>query len=47
MAHIHLVDKETLGRVNTAIVLGLVGGGWAACAIGALVYDVGSLFSFW
>jgi hypothetical protein len=52
MAH-HLVDKlptvdkKTLDRLETAIVFGLVGTGLAACAIGALVYDVGRLFSAW
>jgi hypothetical protein len=51
MAHLldkaHLVDRETLARVNTAIMLGLVGGGLASCVIGAVVYDFGRLFSFW
>jgi hypothetical protein len=39
----HLVEKHTLARVNTAVMLALVGGGLAACAIGAIVYD----FSHW
>jgi hypothetical protein len=51
MAHlvdkIHGLDKHTLARVNTALMLGLIGTGLAACAFGAIVYDVGRLFSAW
>jgi hypothetical protein len=51
MAHlvdkIHFVDKATLARLNTAIVLGLVVTGLAGCAFGAIVYDVGRLFAAW
>ncbi len=43
----HFVDKQTLARLNTAIILALIGGGLATCAIGAFVYDVGRLFSIW
>jgi len=43
----HLVDKHTLARVNTVLMLGLIGTGLAACAFGAIVYDVGHLFSAW
>jgi hypothetical protein len=50
MAHFadkaHL-DRHTLGRVNSAIMLGLVGTGLVACAFGAIVYDVGRWFSAW
>lgn len=41
------LDRHVLARVNTAIMLGLVGSGLAACALGAFVYDVGRLFSVW
>jgi hypothetical protein len=49
---IHLVgkthfNKATLDRWESAIMLGLVGSGLALCAIGALVYDAGRLFSIW
>ena len=51
MAHFvekaHFVDRHTLARLNTAIVLGPIGTGLAACALGAIVYDVGRLFSAW
>ena len=32
----HFVDEQTLARVNTAVVLGPIASGWAACVIGAL-----------
>jgi|HubBroStandDraft_6_1064221.scaffolds.fasta_scaffold290851_2 hypothetical protein len=41
------VDKATLGRVNSAIMLGLIGSGLVACAVGAIVYDFGRWFSAW
>lgn len=51
MAHlvdkVHGFDKHTLARVNSALMLGLIGTGLAACAFGAIVYDVGRLFSAW
>ena len=44
MAHLvdkaHL-DKHTLARVNTVLMLGLIGTGLAACVFGAVVYDIG------
>ena len=40
-------DKQTLARVNSAIMLALIGGGLAVCVFGALIYDVGRLFSIW
>jgi hypothetical protein len=43
----HLVDKQSLDRVNSAIMLGLIGSGLAACVIGASIYDVGRWFSIW
>lgn len=44
---IHFANKETLDRVESAIVLGLVGSGLAACVIGAVIYDFGRVFSIW
>jgi hypothetical protein len=41
------VDKATLARVNSGIMFGLIGSGLAACAIGAVIYDVGRWFSVW
>jgi hypothetical protein len=40
-------DKQKLARVNSAIMLGLIGGGLAVCALGAFVYDVGRMLSIW
>jgi hypothetical protein len=41
------LDKHTLARVNTVLMLGLIGTGLAACVFGAAIYDVGRLFSAW
>ena len=54
MAH-HLVhfaekahlDRAAVGRVNSAIVFGLVGAGLAACAFGAIAFDIVHLFGNW
>jgi hypothetical protein len=43
----HFVDKQVLDRLNTVIVLVLVGSGLAACVVGAFAYDVGRLLSAW
>lgn len=43
----HVVEKELLQRANTAVLLALIWGGLAACALGAVVYDVGRWFSLW
>ena len=44
---VHLCDKQTLERVESAVMLSVIGTGLAACAFGAIVYDVGRLFSAW
>jgi hypothetical protein len=41
------LDRETLARVNSAVMLGLIGSGLATCVIGALIYDIGRWFSVW
>jgi hypothetical protein len=46
MAHLHL-EKETLLRANSALLLTFVGGGLAACAVGAIIYDIGRLVGAW
>jgi hypothetical protein len=40
-------DRHALARLNTAIMIGLIGSGLAACAIGAVVYDFGRLLAGW
>jgi hypothetical protein len=36
----HLVDKQFVERANSAVLLAILGGGLAACVIGATVYDI-------
>jgi hypothetical protein len=43
----HLMEKRTLLRANTALVLTFVWGGLAACAVGAIIYDLGQLVGAW
>jgi hypothetical protein len=43
----HLIEKGTLLRANTALLLTLVWGGLAACAFGAVIYDVGRMLALW
>jgi hypothetical protein len=43
----HLVEKQTFFRANTALLLTMVWGGLAACAFGAVIYDIGRLFGAW
>jgi hypothetical protein len=40
-------DKQTLARVNSVVIFGLIGGGLLVCALGAFVYDVGRMLSLW
>ena len=43
----HLMEKGTLLRANSALLLALVGGGLVACAVGAVIYDVGRMVGAW
>lgn len=43
----HLVHKQFLIRANTALLLSIVWGSLAVCAVGATAYDVGRWFSIW
>ena len=40
-------DRHTLARVNSAVMLALIGGGLLVCVLGAAVYDLDRLFSSW
>jgi hypothetical protein len=40
-------DRQTLTRVQSAILLGLVGSGLLACMLGAFAFDVSRLISTW
>jgi hypothetical protein len=46
-AHRAHLDKQTVARVNSAVMMGVIGGGLVACASGAFIYDVGRWFSVW
>jgi hypothetical protein len=41
----HPVGKEFLGRANSALLLGLVCGGLAICAFGAIAFDLSRWFT--
>jgi hypothetical protein len=43
----HLFDWACLDRVESAIMLSLIGSGLAACVMGAAIYDFGRMFSIW
>jgi hypothetical protein len=43
----HFLDRRMLARLHAAIVFGPVISGLMACMLGALVYDIGRLFSVW
>ena len=43
----HLLEKETLLRANSVLLLAIVGGGLAACAVGAVIYDIGRMVGAW
>ena len=43
----HLMEKESLLRVNTAAMLTLVWGGLAICALGAVIFDIGRAIAVW
>ena len=43
----HLVEKETLLRANSAMILTLVGGGLLACALGAVIFEIGWAVGIW
>ena len=43
----HLVEKETVLRANSAMLLTLVGGGLMVCALGAVVFDIGRAVGVW
>jgi len=51
MAHLaeklHFADRQTLERLNSAVILGLIGSGLAGCVIGACIYDVSRLIENW
>jgi hypothetical protein len=41
------VDKQKIDRVESAVLLALIGSGLGLCVLGAAVYDIGRVFSVW
>ncbi|MGA8692908.1 MAG: hypothetical protein WB689_03530 [Xanthobacteraceae bacterium] len=41
------VDKQKIDRAESAVLLCVIGGGLALCALGAAVHDIGRAFSVW
>ena len=41
------VDKQSIDRVESAVLLSLIGGGLAFCVLGSAIYDIGRVFSVW
>lgn len=41
------IDKQKIDRVESVVLLSLIGGGLALCVFGAVVYDIGRVFSVW
>jgi hypothetical protein len=42
-----IVRAQTIDRVESALLLSLIGGGLVLCVLGAAVYDIGRVFSVW
>jgi hypothetical protein len=43
----HLVDRHFVERANTVVLLSILWGGLAACALGALAYDISYWLDAW
>ncbi len=41
------IDKQSIDRVESAVLVSLIGSGLMVCVLGASVYDFGRLFSIW
>ncbi|MFZ1149961.1 MAG: hypothetical protein WAR76_09540 [Xanthobacteraceae bacterium] len=41
------VDKQKIDRVESAVLLALIGSGLGLRVLGAAVYDIGRVFSVW
>jgi hypothetical protein len=44
------IDKQKIDRVESVVLLSLIGGGLGLCVLcvlGAAVYDIGRVFSVW
>jgi hypothetical protein len=43
---VHL-DRGTLTRIQSAVIVGSIGSGLLACALGAFIFDLGRAVSAW
>jgi hypothetical protein len=43
----HPVDKHLIERANTVVLLGILWGALAACAVGAMIYDIVYFVKAW
>ena len=41
------VDRGTLTRIQSAVIVGSIGSGLLACALGAFIFDLGRAVSAW
>jgi hypothetical protein len=41
------LERQSILRANTALLLSFVGGGLAICAVGAIIYDIGRMMGVW
>jgi hypothetical protein len=41
------IDKQKIDRVESVVLLSLIGGSLAFCVLGAAAYDIGRVFSMW
>ena len=41
------VDKQSIDRAESVVLLSLIGSGLGICVLGAAVYDIGRVFSVW
>ncbi len=41
------VDKQKIDRMESAVLLSLIGSDLTLCVLGAAVYDIGRAFSVW
>jgi len=41
------IDKQKIDRVESIVLLSLIGGGLALCVLGAAAYDIGRVLSVW
>jgi hypothetical protein len=41
------VDRNTLTKIQSAVIFGSIGSGLLACALGAFIFDVGRAVAAW